>query len=289
MHDPLVVAFEVRRPWPTKRPRPVREGQPRWELKVYRKHALDHEGFNPKRWWNPRMWSPFQVAFGREWYFPALVTVWHVEPKGRDSGTVCKHHRAADTPMWKVRLSPWLHAHRQRDIPEDPAAGRPWISDSAWRWHIWHWRIQIPLLGKVKRALFERCIECGRRYPWGYAPISHQWDGPSARWFRVGKFNYHHECSALASTRRTVAEDEQIIRRLFDAYRLHYDLDETAAAERVFDPQLAPQGDFTRSFNLERRMKWALGWRSEHGGSAFVPPGHPQHPDSMQSAASPTS
>lgn len=52
MHDPDVVAFEVRRPWP----------------------QLDRHR-----------------TFGRRFRFPPLITVWHREPGGRDCGEVCKH------------------------------------------------------------------------------------------------------------------------------------------------------------------------------------------------------
>lgn len=229
MHDPMVVAFEIRRPWPTRRPRRVREGSPRWELKVYRKHGSDHVGWNPRRWWNPRCWSPFQVAFGRQWYFPSLITVWHVEPKGHDSGTICKHSR-----RW-----------------QDPDGTWQYQSLSRWRWHFWHWHIQVALLGKMKRSLFERCIECGRRYPWGYAPVSHQWDGPGARWFRVQRLNYHHECSSLVSARHTISLDERLIGTLFAAYRTLSDLTEPEALARLTDPKMRSM-EFGDAYRLTR-------------------------------------
>lgn len=97
MHDPMVVAFEIRRPWPSRRATPVRPGQPRWEWKCH------------GRWWKPGNWSPFVTAFGRRWFFPSLLTVWHVEPRGADSGTVCRHtRRVDDVAGWKVRLHPLL-------------------------------------------------------------------------------------------------------------------------------------------------------------------------------------
>ncbi|MGW5147570.1 hypothetical protein [Rhodococcus koreensis] len=69
MHDPMVVAFTIRRPWP----------------EIRRPH-----GTNPPRWkW--RRWSSFAHVAGWELYFPSLITVWHVEPHGYDAFTVCKH------------------------------------------------------------------------------------------------------------------------------------------------------------------------------------------------------
>lgn len=241
MHDPMVVAFEIRRPWPTCRPRRVREDQPRWQLNIHRKHGTDYEGRNPRRWWSPRHWSPFQVAFGREWYFPALVTVWHVEPKGHDSGTVCKHAR-----RWEDEHGEWHYK-----------------SLNGWRWHVWHWHIQIPPVQTVKRFLFERCIECGRRFPWGYAPVSHQWDGPPTRWFRINRRSYHHECSALVHTRRTVSTDERLICSLFAAFRAQRDLSERDALALLTDPKGRSMefGDayrLTRLLGYERNDEYEL-------------------------------
>jgi hypothetical protein len=158
MHDPMVVAFEIRRPWPDWRR--ARLAKVRW------------------KW---RRWSPFITAWGREFYFPALITVWHVEPGGHDAFEVCKRR-------------------------------------GHWRWHVHHWKVQVRLLQKIKRFIFERCEECGRRYPWGYAPVSHQWDSPAAPWFKITKRAYHHECSSLVSLRRTRATDERLIKSLFAAF-----------------------------------------------------------------------
>ncbi len=203
MHDPMVVAFDIRRPWPTRRAEKVRPGQPRWEVTIYRKHGRDHNGWNPRRWWRPGSWSPFVNAFGRRWYFPSLVTIWHVEPGGRDSGQVCKH---------------WVDGkHRSR-----------------WRWHFWHWSIQVRPIQTLGRFLFERCIECGRRYPYGYAPVSHSWSEPGGRWFRVQRRAYHHECSALVSLRSAAREHELIHYRALAALALEWDVPIEDVPRRLF-------------------------------------------------------
>lgn len=136
MHDPMVVAFTIRRPWPARR-----SSTSGW------------------RWW------------------PPIITVWHVEPDGRDALTVCRPR-------------------------------------SAWRWHVHHWRIQVHLIGDLHRFLFERCELCGRRFPWGYAPVAHQWDQPRGPWFKVTKRAYHYECSGLVNLQNVKAQDERIIRDL---------------------------------------------------------------------------
>lgn len=63
MHDPMVMAFAIRRPWPN----------------IRKPH-----GTNPPCWqW--RWGSCFAHVAGRELYFPSLITVWHVEPNGEDA------------------------------------------------------------------------------------------------------------------------------------------------------------------------------------------------------------
>lgn len=171
MHDNHTLAFSIRRPWPkrqkTVKPRPDR---PRWKLS-----------------------GAFWTIAGREYYWPHMIDVWHVEPHDRDSRPPCGTHR--------------------------------------WRLHFWHYEVKVALLQKVKRFLFERCTECGHRYPWGYGPISHQWDEPGGRWFRVQRRAYHWKCSDLVQLRRTASYDEQIIRtidpggRLFDEFHIQYRLD----------------------------------------------------------------
>lgn len=44
------------------------------------------------------------------------------------------------------------------------------------RWHIHHWRLQIPLFHRLHRRLFIRCAECGKSFAWNETPIS-SWEG----------------------------------------------------------------------------------------------------------------
>ena len=182
MHDPMTVAHEIRRPWPSK-PRRARSGE-RFRQTIHRRHAADYEGWNPRRWWRPHYWSPFTTVFGWEFYWPSLVTIWHVEPGGRDSGAVCKHRKGDK------------------------------VSD-AWRWHVWHWRLTVRPTQKLKRWAFSRCQLCGRRFPYGYAPVSNSWDGPGPKWFRNAERVYHFECSDLEHSRRTRGSDRKLIRELW--------------------------------------------------------------------------
>lgn len=63
------------------------------------------------------------------------------------------------------------------------------------RWHFWHWRIQVHPVQQFKRWAFSRCAKCGRRFCWGYSPVSHSWNGGGPRWFRSEQGVYHSECS----------------------------------------------------------------------------------------------
>jgi len=87
MHDPMVVAIEVRRPWPKVR-------------KLTKRRPL-------------RLRGAFWQLGSVELYWPGLITVWHIEPGDADAGTVCKpsawkrhvHH-------WQLQVHPWQHFRR---------------------------------------------------------------------------------------------------------------------------------------------------------------------------------
>lgn len=139
MHDPLVVAFEIKRPWP----------------RSYKARTVNGEELPAHRYW------------------PALVTVWHREPGGHDSGEVCRHYRRDGD---RVTVTP------------------------GWRFHVHHWKIQVPPLQKLRRRLLTRCTWCGGRSTKGDAvDVSKQWDGSRGRWWRGEPGLYHGNCSAIAS------------------------------------------------------------------------------------------
>jgi hypothetical protein len=229
MHDPMVVAFEIRRPWPQKSSVGGRSSK-RWEVKI-----------RGGKWWRPGAWSPFVRAFGRSWYFPAMVTVWHVEPGGRDSGEVCKH---------------WVDGKPKR----------------SWRWHVHHWKIQVALVQKLHRKLFERCQECGRGYPWGYAPISHQWDRTKPKhWWKIDRGAYHHECSSLVTLRRTVETDVDAFRELVSMARLFEDVSEDEWVNRYLWGAPVRRGPGSNDdFAMRRRVWLALGYEYDDAAGRLV-------------------
>jgi hypothetical protein len=97
MHDPLIVAFEIRRPWPCR----------------------NHSKFGPR------------------WRWPEMVTVWHREPGNKDSGVVCKMHRSEQQAdgTWKHRYpNGWrFHVHHWHlQVHALQRLRRQWLTRCAW-------------------------------------------------------------------------------------------------------------------------------------------------------------
>lgn len=148
MHDPLVVAFDVRLPIP-------RKTDPTF-IKIP----------GGKRW----LFNGHYFQVGRHaWRLPVLLVVWHREPGGADSGTVCRHYRRGDGKVL-----------------------------NRWRFHIHHWRVQVPALQMARRRLLTRCAWCGGRSRKGDAVnVSPQWDGPRAPWWKGEQGLVHMDCSSV--------------------------------------------------------------------------------------------
>lgn len=83
MHDPLTVAFEIRRPWPR------RES---WKTKVAAEQGV--------RW---QFGGAFTVVAGRGLYWPSLITVWHHDPSGYDT-TTCPIYPGN---RWRFHVHHW--------------------------------------------------------------------------------------------------------------------------------------------------------------------------------------
>jgi hypothetical protein len=182
MHDPLTVAFDIPRPWPERSSLPATGGKDsvRWRIRLHHTHVPGCENDPPHKdgafpWWKPGSYSSFWRLAGRDFYWPPLVTVWHREPGGRDSGSVCKHFRRVegeDGPTFKVT--------------------------SRWRWHIHHWRIQVPPLQALRRWALTRCEWCeGRSRKGDLVNNSHQWDRAGGPWWRGERGLFHRDCSSV--------------------------------------------------------------------------------------------
>lgn len=74
---------------------------------------------------------------------------------------------------------------------------RPWWRHP--RWHFWHWEFQVHPWQKFRRWAFSRCAGCGKRFSWGYCPVSHSWNHPPPKLFRSEAGIYHSECSHMTT------------------------------------------------------------------------------------------
>lgn len=182
MHDPMVVAFEVHVPIP-KRQRwsDARPGQKRWTLGRWRRSNPENLGEPIYSWWRPKAWRP-RVA-GRSYGWRLILTVWHVEPKGHDSGTVCPHY-----VRWRNDIGDWQ---------SKPLNG--------WRGHVHHWHLQVPPLQDLRRRLFQRCEWCGgRSTKKSPVNISFQWDAAKVRpWWKSRPGLYHRGCDSAPGVLRS--------------------------------------------------------------------------------------
>lgn len=149
MHDPMVVAFEIRLPWLRRCPRVLKDV--RWR-------------FNGRH-----------VVLSGHWFrWVDLITVWHKEPGGHDSGEVCKMHRHVK--------------------------GEGWQFYNSWRFHVHHWSLQVHPHQRLRRKLLTRCEWCGGRSSKGDpVNVSHQWDKTKVHWWQGEKGLFHQDCSSVRS------------------------------------------------------------------------------------------
>lgn len=142
MHDPSFLAFEIKAPWLRFSKGLHHHGDPRWGIRIARFTNEEHLGKRIYPWYRPKAYRV--SAAGRSVRLETLFDVWHDEPGGGDSGTVCKdwHHRNL---LWVVR-------HRKH-----------------LRWKLIPWfRL---------KCRFQRCEECHRRM-WKATRFGTGWDAP---------------------------------------------------------------------------------------------------------------
>lgn len=179
MHDPLVVAFEIRRPWPQRSTLPAAGSETvRWRIRLHHTHVTGCEHDPPHRegafpWWKPSSYASHSRLAGRDYYWPPLITVWHREPGGRDALSVCRKRIRRSNDTWKLTRG--------------------------WRLHVHHWKFQIHAYQALRRRLLTRCAWCGGRSLKGDAVnVSLSWDGPRGRWWQGERGLHHMDCSGIA-------------------------------------------------------------------------------------------
>lgn len=173
MHDPMTVAFEIKYPWKEK----------------------------PTK------------------YFPnghrdTFITIWHVDPEKNGNDDSCdwfgSYRRLNSKEMAITEAIFDLESilYNEPFYPSHPAylrfqklkeAQRKWRQRGFRlhpRWHVWHWKIQIHPLQKLRRWLFSCCAKCGNGFVWGYSPVSMGWSNKKTRFFKGEEDVYHFECYA---------------------------------------------------------------------------------------------
>lgn len=172
MHDPLTVAFTIPNLLKLRRQKEY-DYDPKGGsvLKKYRWHWFGTHAF---------------VVWGKAFGFHPLITVWHREPGGKDSGEVCKHYYSL---------------HTKHEWAPDGEVGKPLYEHFiiwTWKLHVHHWRLQIHPYQNFRRRVLTRCAWCGGRSVKGDpVNISHQWDSPKKPWWQGEKGLFHHDCSTV--------------------------------------------------------------------------------------------
>lgn len=183
MHDPEVVAFEIRRPWPQRTSFKATNDDARWRIRLHHKHFEDnqHPGMCAGcyqtmdseskwyPWWKPNSYTSHWRLAGRDYYWPSLITIWHNEPGGHDALSICRQRYQGKDGKWHFTTS--------------------------WKWHFWHWSIQISSLQQLRRRLFTRCIYCnGKSVKGNPVNVTHSWHHRKTRFWQSEPDLFHAGC-----------------------------------------------------------------------------------------------
>jgi hypothetical protein len=200
----MVVAHEIRRPWPSRSGFSAtgnRKDGVRWKIRRHHTHVEDSAlpgmcgGCEQPMtsvskwfpWWKPSSYSAFWRLAGRDFYWPPVVTIWHVEPGGRDGLTVC--------------------SRRYQD-----KAGK-WHYTRGWRWHVHHFKLQVQPLQHLRRWALTRCGWCGGRSVKGdVVNCSASWDGEKSRWWQGERGLFHGDCLGRSQSWGTCVCDTPVLR-----------------------------------------------------------------------------
>ncbi|MET9880791.1 hypothetical protein ABZZ36_40250 [Actinacidiphila glaucinigra] len=177
MHDPLTVAFVIRRPWPridrTDLTPHVRTGEGRWEMRL----------------------SPFWILAGRRLYWPSLITVWHRDPSNSDDITCGRTRWRTHVHHWRIQVHPYQQLRRRfltrcawcagRSIKGDPVnISHSWDGPRARWWQgepdLFHHDCSEIQTGHatcvcthpaLEQGIYGRCARCQRFRPFGITDV----------------------------------------------------------------------------------------------------------------------
>lgn len=172
MHDPLTVAFGIRRPWP--------------KSVGYRTRQAARDGV---RW---RLGAPYAVLAGRGLYFPSLITVWHRDPSGYDDTTCRRKRWRLHVHHWRLQIHPFQQWRRRLLTRCTWCGGRSVKGDAVNHSHSWDgprarwWQGERGLFhadcSAIKQAhstcvcarpvldsgIYGHCARCDRFRPFGF-------------------------------------------------------------------------------------------------------------------------
>lgn len=173
MHDPDVVVFDIPVPIPGRRYRTITASG--WSFKRRRFTGTGPKAGTPiDPWWRPRAWEATIPGQRIGWRTP--ITVWHSEPRGADSGTVCKGMGGSDLTLHNVR---WAWQHRA------------------------HLEFHVAIWRQFKAWRHDRCDECGKGFRWkGDARIG-TWGGDKV---------WHSACHNVVHLRRIRDDLVEVVR-----------------------------------------------------------------------------
>ena len=153
------------------------------------------------------MHDPMTVA--HRFFLPVLgeVIIWHVDPERDRSDDSCDwfgHRKTKENGWWPAAVDDYksMDGPTRRAVDfvwwqwHEKLTGRPWWRHP--RWHLRHWRLQVQAWSSFNRWAWSRCAGCGKRFPWGYAPISSGWGSGGAKFGKGESGVYHFECHGLS-------------------------------------------------------------------------------------------
>jgi len=205
MHDPMTVAFEIRYPWKAyKNPRTEWERRYRSSFITIWHIDPERDGSDDSCDWFGRKLTQREKDFAKHLIenefdnLRSFFSQWVPAP-------CSKHTNREDCYEAGCHLGDHLPVCDQDEmIGRVMNIFRCYKRELRWRypvrWHFWHWRFQIHPLQTFKRWAFSKCCKCGKRFSWGYCPVSGSWYGTGPRWFRSESNVYHSDCSGSCVT-----------------------------------------------------------------------------------------
>ena len=224
MHDPMTVAWEIKRPWPVKSTNNFKYYPSMvtiWHVDPERDGSDDSCGwFSPKLTKEEIEKAKKIAQFEHKYLFNQIDENRYQSKVDSLTGVFTILQQVA----WQIFKKPLKDKHMKhvislssnyhdsfRDSFLNPVTmhdierlwilltrnfkkiERPWYQHP--RYHFWHFKIQIPFIQNLKRFLWGKCSECRKGLGWNKSVVSHQWESEGPKWFRSEKSVSCYRCS----------------------------------------------------------------------------------------------